>query len=450
MFWKWGKRILLGLFVLGAAAWIGLQVFAVMKHRSVMAVWEKEFGPLAKIPEKYPPVQMNESAKRLQSLVLELGIALQPDPGAQVPIVPEKARQGWADAKESLGEYVKDQSFKDTIGLDPMPENVSDYLSSHNATIEAIIDSLLLKEAPQWPFDLQAEVVADVKRTEYTLATEMPSGTDQTDRFAMGIIGIQRIMAAEGLRKMRIGDGAGVKRTMQALAVFNRGFVGRPVAIEGILYLSAWKMAAGSFRQCPAVNSIDDLFPERMLIRNKGCEMFQIEVWMTLEAGKRIRYSRAMSWFDRIGALLMFKANDLYIDFYIRRMGSLALLMKDQEICAFDKAKWEQGMYQTRNPFNVIATISTPNLLGIIIRAFEAELAVEFTGLIQRYKGMPEWPTAPVEEPVQACAAAQWLITPQPDGSLLLAIDREPPWYAVKEGPQPKLPLHFTLGSRNK
>lgn len=72
-----------------------------------MAAWETEFVPLDKIPEKYPPVEMNEKARRLQELSMELGLAIQFNNRAELPQVPEQAAKEWSEAKTAISELVK-------------------------------------------------------------------------------------------------------------------------------------------------------------------------------------------------------------------------------------------------------------------------------------------------------------------------------------------------------
>ena len=136
--------------VISIFAWITLgNYFASIKEKDVQRAWGNNFYPMEQAKTFFPDRKKNMSAEKLEEEALKLGIELERN--SEIFSWKEtKQSKEWADVHSDLRTYIYKQLEKPVMKVDAPSEKVTNFLTQHSATIDAIKEIIRAHGSPQW------------------------------------------------------------------------------------------------------------------------------------------------------------------------------------------------------------------------------------------------------------------------------------------------------------
>ena len=179
---KWVKRtlkcigLLLALLLVAALAFREWCVWRLPSmEREVDAAWKDYAGvAFSEIPQRFPSVETNDAALKLEAAAAKLGICLAPvetgktDCPRNAPSDEARKEFEALTTKNAKGEphpvltdYLNSQMERPDPVIDPPPAALQDYLDAHQLDISEIVALLNQPEMPRWGYQTQAGRLAN-------------------------------------------------------------------------------------------------------------------------------------------------------------------------------------------------------------------------------------------------------------------------------------------------
>ena len=234
---KW--RTVLG--ALAAAAAVGLVMWLVVgndvaNRRLIDAdrAWAATFGSLEDFQKKYPKIETNEVAKRVEELAKAAGYDLQekaaPASGAsQTPA--EKAR---SDARVAMAEWSQAQLKRPDPSLEAPPQAARAFLQERSKSLATLEESLLAGPRPEWEFDVN----------------HPEAGRDS--RGWWNYMQLQKALIARALSAVLEARHAEAERSLAASWVLNEAVKRRPEVLAQLLGIAVGRLQVGALRKVDA------------------------------------------------------------------------------------------------------------------------------------------------------------------------------------------------------
>ncbi|HEV7766213.1 MAG TPA: hypothetical protein VGQ76_14505 [Thermoanaerobaculia bacterium] len=339
--------VLLGLILV---AWVVADVVGDRQYEQLgEEQWPAGLGTLASVEGRFPPVQTNDSAKRLIAFAAPLGISFaQPSSGKPDPM------------NGLIGDYVKAEHERadGTIAL-PSPSIVA-HLAAHSAEIDALRDHLLRGETIEWDLDVS-------------------KGHDAPMPNLLAHMKIVRVLTARALVKAREND-VGAWDDLHAAWRLSRSLEARPELISRLIVLSmdrtvnaaAWKLPPAN---APWLEELQKSDPRRLLLA-----AHQNEAWSMWRHGIPGGVSGVIG-----RPYIRWVAVDM-----VRRQRVMAEEIAAMTTCGVDGNAFSQRHFEDIPRWNFIARIAMPSIGNAWQRAFRAVAEREATANAMRIgQGQP-------------------------------------------------------------
>ena len=310
--------------------------------------WPSGLGTLASLESRLPKRETNDAARRLTELAPAVDITF------------AKGGQPSTPMKKAIGEYEVAQHRRAERTIEPPPAEVSAFLASHEAQIDALRDHLLQHDLV-WDLDVSNGFAAPIPN----LLAHMQ---------------IARLLTARAYARGAAND-ARAWEDLHATARLARSLEPRPdmisqligLAIVRMVNAAAWKLPVADVPWLAELHAVD----HRRLMMGA----FQYETWMMWRHGE----DETKSWKARIGKpYTRWSIADM-----TRRQRETVEKIAASKACGTDVTPIPVSRW------NTMAQIATPNLDAVWQRAFRSIAEREGTSNAMRIlRGEPFVPTS--------------------------------------------------------
>lgn len=415
---------------LSACVWImGGDAWAARREGRSEFTWNAAFGPLEDLKKKYPKLETNETAKRLEELAKALGFDLAPTVrtagAAPRPRTPAEERRA-----QATGDFLSAQIERSEAPIEEPPEELTRFLEEKRVGLDGIESLLIAGPPPTWSFDVSLP----------ERDAPVPNG--------LGLLRIQRILLARALSAARGGRGEAAARSLEASWNLNESLRGRPETVSLIIAVAVARLEVGVLRKV----SVDErLWKERLTTLNPRQPLLDARV---LES--RLNSSRNW-WRD-------FFRNAAHSPWYMRARDLFASPMERAVNVEYSNLMREELLRLRGSPLSdqlpeppapargsaaqLIASISMPSIRNFFLRADRLVVDAELTSKVleakrvRRENGM-RWSSAIPGIETSRFPGASWRYEATPDGRMSIAFSRELASPYGQNGMKP-LPLRFS------
>jgi hypothetical protein len=357
----------------GLSLLVGVGVFLVITsnraHEAAgWAEWPAGLGSLASVPQRYPPHETNEAARRLIELAKPLGISF--------------SRNDRAALLPQLDPYVRAEAARADLTIGALPADLATFLTTHERELDAIRDHLLASQIV-WHFD-----PAD--------------GFEAEAPHYLAIVTLSRVFIARSL--VRAAD-EGAWNELQAVWRLASSLLPRPeiytqtVALALLRQISAtaWKLPLPAPAWLAEVHAVD--------LEMRLAAAMQFEAWLMWH------YSRAPFAFLRpLGRLMV-------ANYAGRDREAVAGLLRVRT-CAFDTKSFAKKLEADLPSWNPMPRYPAINTASFWARIFRYRAEREATANVIR--------AAAALPLVQSqCSDGSWRGETLPDGSVRVVFSKE-------------------------
>ena len=202
--------------------------FATKEKRAASVPWSAGLGSLDDAPRHFPLVTQSAGATKLVALASRAHIDMVPRYHARDTDKAMKPNEQGADVRKALGDYIKEQFERSGDAIDAPPPLAAHYLAENDAALNAVRDHLLSGAPIAWD-------------------TNVREGVDQPLPNLLGIMHLQRALAARALDKARRNDPAAWD-DLHASWELNRSLWHRPDLISILIALATTRMSNAAAR----------------------------------------------------------------------------------------------------------------------------------------------------------------------------------------------------------
>jgi len=184
----WGRAGVFLIIVLSplAICSLGGRVYGFRKLNAAASRWEQTYPSFRDYGPRTSSRQINGSARELARLAAQLGIAMTlPDSPDEVPVAAER-RASYEAVKREVGDRLRRELGDPSGTVSPSDEKVSAFLSSHDASLDAVIRHLVAADVPHFAF-------------------HFGDGFDSTLPNLLGQIELCKVLVAAALEHERLG-----------------------------------------------------------------------------------------------------------------------------------------------------------------------------------------------------------------------------------------------------
>lgn len=215
---------------------------------------------------EFPASQASQSSQELDQLIVELG--LKPI-NHNSPITLAKTKEeNFNQLRNSLNQFLLEQSQKNNIQSEAIPENLQTYLIENQTLIEQIRQLILDSEKITWYFDI-------------TDAYKMSPNNIVIPNY-LGTMDLQRIFQLQILADNQQGNQESINQTLEASLKLNQAIQQHPYLISQMVSRMVSHLQDGVIRQ------IDYLSPQSQALLNQYnynfaenmTKAFQLEIIM--------------------------------------------------------------------------------------------------------------------------------------------------------------------------
>jgi hypothetical protein len=234
------QLLLLTVGVLGAIAVVGvvaallgsLAVRALLPSmdRRVDAAWAEIVAPLSTFPDQAPPVTLNQTAARIETVAALMGIGVAP---SSLPDRTQPSRES-SQAFASVSDQLVDICRFEAVGGEQY-EFYLPWREGHRTRIAELIGVIVGGELPRWDHDLD----------------QSPEGPACE---LGGLLWLHRLLTAEAWLTAAEGDAAGANRALEASWRLSEGLRASPQLEVHELTLDALELQSAALRRIPQAN----------------------------------------------------------------------------------------------------------------------------------------------------------------------------------------------------
>jgi hypothetical protein len=338
-----GIMVAIGVVVLAAVWVIGDGMSSGGISRSGEEEWPAGLGTLASVESRLPRLETNDAARRLTELAPALDITFAVGKQSSTPV------------KTAIANYGVAQHMRAERGIEPPPAEVSAFLASHEAQIDALRDHLLRGDLA-WDRDISKGFAAPIPNL-------------------LAHIQIARLLTARAYMRGAAND-ARAWDDLHAAARLARGLETRPELISQLIHLAMVRMVNGAAWKLPPANvpwlaELRAADHRRLLLR-----AFQYDTWMMWRHGA----DDIRGWRGAISKpYVRWAMADMS-----RRNRETAAEIAAITACGTDTAAIMRRRIESIPPWNVMGRIATPNLDTVFQRAFRSIAEREATANAMR------------------------------------------------------------------
>lgn len=409
--------------------WLLTLAWATHRLNQERRAWAAASEPLDALLARFPATRADDRTMRLEQLAALLGADLVP-PGVQDRPRPAKDRAGAFDrVVPGLGNFLEAQMGRPDDRIDVPPPDVAEFLAGHADAIAAIARHLSAGPPPVWE-----------GRIGFT--APIPS--------LVGIRRLQGLLVAQALVEGRNRNPVKAAATLEASWQLNAALWRRPELVTKVLAMSVTPLQAGAARklELPVAawiarfEALDPIRGWRDSLTNEAWGFDELTV------GRRPFLATGTGVYDAVQWAVWRPFLMLSVAEYERAMVKAVKRLSDDDLCALNPAT--ESAFNPRFPvWAPLAEIAWVNLGLPSWRVGRLRLDLELSALVLQVRESRR--AAPDRQPPQetallpsrACPGARWDSRPQPDGSVLISLDRELP---VPEKANWWLPTRHVVG----
>lgn len=430
----WG----LGGFVTGIAAVIaallGTYVIAVgitsYKTATVARRWQRALGSRDAIFSRFPPTDANAHALALEPLSAALGITLSPrwSDAARARATTEQAR-AFGAARTALSPWLSSQLERSSRALDPPPADAMRFLEAAASELGAVRDYLARGDVPRWETDLSRHYAATLPNLQ-------------------GHINLVKLLLGDALIRTRVGDHETARRDLDAAWTLIRSERESPLLICQLIVVAEARLLAGTLRHVPDLPAVWRARLDPGGFRDAVIEALKLEAWHWT----RIDDVRDAVDLPAATSRLLGGVTKPYLRYCVADISDdvrarLVNLERVSSLCDYDLARHDADLELPVPDWNVMGKLMAPDLTNAVNRVARLELDLELTSRLLQLEAAcrdtGKWPAAlPGGERSEACPQDRWIYEVAADGSMRLALSREPSW---PRGAGAQQPAYFQL-----
>ena len=377
-------------------------------------------SPEALVAE-FPTVEANGAAKELEKLAASLGIDLAPRSiEGRVRPAPE-AKNAYGAVRSELEAYVVGELEEPALGVPRIPPlSVDRYLDAHRETLDAVRELLTRGPHPRWDRNL-----------EKAAGGVLPN--------LLGHICLHKLLIADALAMEAGGNHRAALASLDASWALNTALRDEPETITQLIAVSVARLEAGALRRIPGAGDewskrLRDHDYRRTLLRGMALEGFR---WTRISTPPG---EQPGGWMGKIAQAAGKPYARLCLDETAERWKDyLESLARTDSLCVADLPAMERVFRDSAPWWNLASDKVAPGSASGLERVARLELDVEMTSRILEIEAVRAktgaWPRAlPRGEDSSACPGTSFVYEIEEDGTMLLALDREPRWSFVPSG----------------
>ena len=445
------------IFLLKSLRWfvpsvIGLLAIWMIGGNFIASQQEKEIEQdIQEFVKRFPDTEPNDSALKLRALMAKLGISGGGTP--EFPIdaytishpdfaVSESKRQAFEEIREELGNYLNTLISKPNDNVDPIPDQLRQYLIDNAEYIEAIRQHILNNEVPQWERDITSIVEGD-----YTFP--LPS--------YFNLVNLQNVILLDVLEKNSRGQLKQAEEMLEVSWRLNQSLRNEYYLISQLVVLIMGRYSTGVIRKLEYIpvewqqRLLEHDYHQSVLISLETDFLFEFNFMRSSHLYLPLVYSteEVFSPEDLLLALLIkfpifkpyrrFSAIDTY-NIQIKRLAE----SKQQNICLSDSAA-SATIDTTPAWWNIPGQTIVPARFNGHHRATQYMLELELTQKILQVKAIAaktgKWPPSVPNMESEICPGVEWVYQVSPDGTMSISLSEQPEWLTER---REKLPLTYS------
>jgi hypothetical protein len=359
--------------------------------------WQKEFGDPDRTLAAFPDRDDDEVAIRLIALARPLGVDLT-RPANPTAWTRPRPREAF-ESSRAVGSYVEREVTRPGGEVEPPPDVVRSYLEKRTGEIREVVALLLKSEPPSWKV-----------RVSLGYGAPIPN--------LLGLLRLQRVLAAEALNQARAGRADEVEQVFQASWNLNASLRDRPDLISQLIAVGVVRMQAGLARRIP----LDPARWRRTFAEHdyRSSLLRSIEV----ESIGGARTFRSASAWDRASRA----------DFLDSRR-ALLVLLRDAPVSDGEAAIAKDPDSSDSPPLSpgaVVESISMTNLASAMRRVDRLTIDLELTDRILQARAVKaalgRWPDAIPGLEASRMPGEHWTYVRSADGRVTISFSRELHW----------------------
>jgi hypothetical protein len=343
----------------------------------------------------FPKAPASGAALELEALTARLGIDLAPKDERRHHPKPKAAKDYQAVAP-AIRQYVDGQLQEAGESVDPPGEAVQQFLSEHEATLDAIVAVAVGRRGISWETDVTAGFYAPTPNV-------------------LGQVRLHLVLAARALDEVRSQDPNAALQTIQGMWALVQSLASRPEMVSQILVQSAARLVAGLLRKVdgPAPDWVDRL-------RDRGffqsfLAALQNDAWHLAGDAEILEAIQGMTRVNR------------------RFVANLAA----RDPCGWTREdldqSWKAAVSGEPRDIESMATMGSENSLDSLNRWHRYLLDAELTALVLEARGEKAasrdgaWPARLSNPESSVCPGSFWRYTRNPSGDVAFAFEGRAP-----------------------
>lgn len=349
---------------LAACVWImGGDAWAARREGRSEFAWNAAFGPLEDLKKKYPKLETNETAKRLEELAKALGFDLAPAVrtagAAPRPRTPAEERRA-----QATGDFLSAQIGQSESSIEEPPEELTRFIEEKRVALDGIESLLVAGPPPMWSFDIS-----------------LPE-RDAPSPNVLGLYQIQKILLARALSAARGGRGEAAARSIEASWNLNESLRGRPETVSLLIAVAVARLEVGVLRKV----SVDErLFRQRLATLDPRRPLLDALVLDARRNSSRnwwrdfFRNAAHSPWYMRARDLFASPMERVWLVEYSNLMRSELLRLRGSPL---SDSLAEPPAPERGSAAQIMASISIPNIRDAFARADRLVVDAELTSKI--------------------------------------------------------------------
>jgi hypothetical protein len=301
--------------------------------------------------ERYPPRQANASARRIEELVAPMGVRLAPSESEGRPEPDPRAVERGSQLHSAIVVHLRDETSKGPAAL---PEEVRRGLDERDAALREVRSILLSDELPRWELDLGTGF-----------------GVPQPN--LAGHLKLHLLLLAAAWRSA-LSDTTESELWLEAASRLQRGLAEDPLLVPQLLANSEMRTMQRVLRDLPYLpEGWRGLLPVDRL-RDRAFEALRVESWLFIRTGRRLGAETAgnETWSSGFFSYQGARGATIAIDSAIEKLRRADLRLYDSE-------RFVREITEEIPRWNIIASMTLSNSLGVPVKAARCDLDLELT-----------------------------------------------------------------------
>lgn len=195
---------------------------------------------IEEVSRQYPKIEINNSAKKLDYLLINLG--LNPVSKNNSQSTPEKV-DSWEKIREEVNSFLEKKLEQESLKNLTIPHQLIDFLTSNQSEINQIVDHLYSTKNPSWELDI-VKIYQDEDPFNYSFVNYL------------GIVDLQKILMLQTLYLDKNNETAEINQVLEASFKLNQSTQKRPDLLAQMVSGFVFQYQMGILRQ------IDNLSPQ--------------------------------------------------------------------------------------------------------------------------------------------------------------------------------------------